>query len=378
MDDSHLQQIMDHYIAFFPESNGPAHTEYYKWQIIQRFRPAMDEALAASDAELPVRLAAVKKLTRNLIDSHTQPLNGLVAFSKEEPATVRSMFTELFQAAEKTVAEKQEAIQSFLNRSHQLREKYYPDSYLYNDDMHSVTGYLFFYDPDHNYLFKATHCRTFADCIEFFDDWGTGESVKLDVFYRMCDETLEAIRKNEDLMAVAARRYEIGQEDMHPDTEKHILLFDLIYCCSTYHLFNGIEYSVPKGFERRLLQGLKEKAKELEEHYDAAAQRLAELEKASEYTSGVFREGLTIRHKAFGEGKIIGTDGGSITVQFPTVGVKNLGTNMCVANGLITLEDGDVLAKLEGFRDILRQEQQIRNAVLFAEKALMPFAEYLE
>ncbi len=378
MNYNHLQQIMNHYIAFFPESNGPAHTEYYKWQIIQRFRPAMDEALAATDAEFPTKLAAVKKLTRNLIDSYTQPLNGLVMFSRDEPATVRGMFTSLFQAAEKDVVEKQEAIQHFLDQSHQLREKYYPDSYLYNDDMHSVTGYLFFYDPDYNYLYKATHCRTFADCIEFYDDWGTGEGMKLDVFYRMCDETLEAIRKNEALMGTAASRYEMGQENMHPDMGKHILLFDLIYCCSTYHLFDGIAYSVPKGSERKVIQDMKEKAREMADHYEAAAAKLTELEKASEYTAQVFRQGMKVRHKAFGDGEIIGTDGGSMTVQFPSAGIKNLGINMCVGNGLIMVKDSDTEAKLEAYRDILRQEQQIRTSVLFSEKALMPYAEYLE
>lgn len=47
MNNHHLQQIIDHYITRFEELNAPGNEEYYKWQIIQRFRPAMDEALAA-------------------------------------------------------------------------------------------------------------------------------------------------------------------------------------------------------------------------------------------------------------------------------------------------------------------------------------------
>ena len=70
-----LQEIFDHYIDFFPGSNGPAHMEYYKWQIIHRFRPMMDDALSATDDELPAKLYAVKKLTKNVIDNFTQPLN---------------------------------------------------------------------------------------------------------------------------------------------------------------------------------------------------------------------------------------------------------------------------------------------------------------
>ncbi len=82
MNNHHLQQIIDHYITRFAELNGRGNEEYYKWQIVQRFRPMMDEALAAPDADFPVKLYAVKKLTSNLIDSYTQPFNGLVEFSK--------------------------------------------------------------------------------------------------------------------------------------------------------------------------------------------------------------------------------------------------------------------------------------------------------
>ena len=42
MNYQHLQEIIDHYIDLFPETNGPVHMEYYKWQIIYRFRPMMD------------------------------------------------------------------------------------------------------------------------------------------------------------------------------------------------------------------------------------------------------------------------------------------------------------------------------------------------
>lgn len=42
------------------------------------------------------------------------------------------------------------------------------------------------------------------------------------------DEALAAIKQNEALMATDASRYEIDSDNMHPDTEKHILFFDLM------------------------------------------------------------------------------------------------------------------------------------------------------
>ncbi|MCR4621964.1 MAG: hypothetical protein K5663_07770 [Clostridiales bacterium] len=378
MNNQHLQQIIDNYITRFVELNAPGNEEYYKWQIIWQFRPMMDEALAAKDEDFSTKLYSVKKLTSNLIDSYTQPFNGLVEFSKKEPATVRTMFTELFQVAGEDIKKKQPAIQGFLNKSHQLRDKYFPDSYLFNDDLHSVTGYLFLYDPNHNYLYKATHCRDFADCIEFYDDWGYGENTRLDVFYKMCDTALAAVKQNKALMATDASRFVIDSEHMHPDTEKHILLFDLIFCCSTYGLFQGINFVTPKSSERQLMQERKEKARKLAETLATAKQKLAELDEAKSFVASVFQPGTVIRHKTFGMGTISEVSDTAFTAQFPSVGDKSLGLATCVANALISVEDAETMVKLNCYRDILKQDQRIRDAAYWAEKAFLPYAEYLE
>ena len=41
-----------------------------------------------------------------------------------------------------------------------------------------------------------------------------------------------------------------GTFELHPDTEKHILLFDIIYCCNTYDLFNIIPFVKPNAKEK--------------------------------------------------------------------------------------------------------------------------------
>ena len=377
MNTEHLQQIIDHYLARFEELNGPVHMEYYKWQIACQFKSLMDEALAGPVEEISTKLNAAKNLTQNMIDSYTQPFNGLVEFSKKEPETVRKMFLDLFQTAEAGVKEKQAAIQQFLENSHKLRDKYFPDSYRYNDDLHSVTGYLFLYDPEHNYLYKASHCRSFADCIEFYDDWGYGADTKLDVFFRMCDEVLALIKKNEPLMAANVGRYDIDPDGMHPDQEKHILLFDLIYCCTSYGLFNGISYVTPKTGERKLMQERKEKAQGLAAKLAEAQEQLAQLNSAVEWLWDALQPGTRIWHKSFGEGVIQELTDKTIKVQFAGAGNKTLGTIACIGNGLIRLSDEGKQAELIQYKDILRKDEQIRNAVRWAEQELMPYAEYL-
>ena len=378
MNIAHLNQIIDHYLTRFEELNDSVHMEYYKWQIAFRFKKLMDEALEASDEAFPEKLYEVKKLTENLIDSYTQPFNGLVEFSrKNESETIRQMFRDLFSASEESATEKQKAIQRFLEKSHTLRDKHFPDSFLYNDDLHSVTGYLFLYDPEHNYMYKPSHCRSFADCVEFYDDWGSGADTKLPVFFKMCDEVLSLIKTNEPLMKANVGRYSIDPEGMHPDREKHILLFDLMYCCTAYGLFKGISYVIPKTGERKLMQERKEKAIELTGALEEAKKRLASLNDAKAWLNRAIQPNVIIHHRAFGEGTIIRASESSMTVHFKSVGQKALGPIACVANGLVRFDDEKVQAMASQYQDILRQDEQIRTAVKWAEKELAPYADYL-
>lgn len=48
-----MQQIFKHYIDNFEVLNDPSHMEYYKWQIVKKFRAMMDAALDAEDNMFP-------------------------------------------------------------------------------------------------------------------------------------------------------------------------------------------------------------------------------------------------------------------------------------------------------------------------------------
>lgn len=375
MNQANFQQIVNHYIDCFEYTNGKGPHEYYKWQIAKRFKPMMDAALGASDAELPAKLYAVKKLSYNVIDSYTQPFHGLCKFAEKEPETVRRMFTELYAQDGTGVQEK---AARFLSKSHELRAKYYPNSFLYKDDMHSVTGYMFLYDPEHYYLYKASHARIFADCIEFFDDWGYGPGTKLDAYYRMCDEVIEAILDNAPLLATAESRFEIDPEGMHPDINKHILLFDIIYCCWTYDLFKGIRFVVPKNDERRLMQERREKAARLSDALKAAQAALEPLEEGLRLLEETFIPGTKVRHRVFGEGTITSTTQTTMCIDFPLAGEKNLGIAASAVKGIVAVDDPTFPERLKPFEECLLNQRQLRDAVSFAEKQLAPYADYLD
>ncbi len=382
MNTNNLQQIFNHYIDKFELINSPKHEEYYKWQIAKQFRPLMDSALSCSAEEFVARLKEIKKLTSNLIDSYTQPLQGLVEFAKEDPNTVQSMFKELYNGDPDDINDTQLRVSGFLEKCHALRSLYAPDSYLYKNDMHSVTGYLFLYDPDHNYLYKASHAKIFADCIDFYEEWGEGDNVRLSVYYKMCDQLVDAIKSDDALLATDASRFNNGWGvdpiTLHPDNEKHILAFDLIYCCSTYGLFDGISFERPKTKERQLLQERKIKALKLADRYELAKVKYGRLIDAKAFIDSAIVVGNRVQHKTYGEGVIKDLKDTMVTIEFPELGVKKFGVLITANSGLIDYRNEELSSRASELKDLLENEVFIKSELKESEKALAPYLEFLE
>ena len=99
-------------------------------------------------------------------------------------------------------------IEDFFAQSNELLDKYFPASFLYKPNSRSVSALLFLNDLDHHYRYKAKQSRRFADCVEFDDDWGTGDNIRLDIYYRMCDELVDAIKDCPALMETDRSRYD--------------------------------------------------------------------------------------------------------------------------------------------------------------------------
>lgn len=382
MNNNTMNQVFSHYIENFAMINNEEHGEYYKWQICHEFPQLMDEALAAPEDEFASALYKVKVCTENIIDSFTQPFYGLVKFAEEEPETVRQMFIDLYEPDGGSLQVQMEQIEDFFNRSNELLEKYYPDSYLYKQNSHSVSAYLFLYDPENHYMYKASECNTMADCIGFYDDWGSGDNIKLDVFYRMCDEIVEEIKKCPELLKTNESRYDgslnFKPGKLHDDVNKHILLFDIIYCCKVYDLFGIIPFARPNTKEKKLIIEYREKANSLKKAYDEAKEHAAELEQALDYFSTVVKVGEVVVHKKYGEGKITQINSQYIFIDFPSQGeVKQLGLPVVIANGIVRYNVADFDERLAKYKGVISKASSIPKQLDFAARALEPYEEYL-
>lgn len=379
MNKANLQQIFSHYLEKFEYiTDKNSNDENYKWFICKKFRKLMDEALASETESFASALYKAKAVTANLIDSYTQPFAGLVEFAKHEPETVREMFINLYSDDEGDIHIQEALIAGFFDKSNELLEKYTPGSYRYKQNSHSVSAYLFLYDPDNHYMYKASQSCIFADCIQYYDDWGTGDNIKLDVYYRMCDWLVEQIFECKELLATDASRFKLPESaEMFEDKKKHLLAFDIIYACSVYDLFDGISFDRPKMKEKNLMIERKLKAQRMLDNYQKALENYDELNKALVFVEKSLLPGTLMVHKTFGTGELVSYSNGVAEVSFQT-GNKKLGLAMALSMGLVKIADTNIATEILQYIPYLKDKDAIINAFARAEKELEPYKEYLE
>lgn len=375
MNRSNLQSIFKKYIDNFEILNNEKNDETYKWEIAQEFQ--YFDVDAEDFAEM---LAHMWKVSANLIDSSQQlPFYALVDYARREPETVREMFRKLFDEEHLTDDAKQELIDDFISKSEELRLKYYPDSHLYMNNQRSVMMLLFLRYPESNYGYKASQAKSFADCIEFYDDWGPMTNFKLSVFSRMCEQLIDEIKANDALMETHRSRFENTDRKLHPDNNLHILALDIIYSSQAYNFYGDMTFDPINAKSRKLYFERVAKAKELSEAVEKAKADAALLDEAKAYIATSLSKGLTVKHRVFGEGVIEECIGTIIAVHFTkTDETKKLGLTVAIGNGLVSLPSEEMTQKIKEYIPVLNRETQIPGNLSRAVDELQPYLEYLD
>ena len=375
MNKKNLHSIFKKYIDNFEVLNNEKNDETYKWEIAQAFQ---NFDLDAEDfAEMLLHMC---KTAENLVDSSQQlPFYALVEFARKEPKTVRDMFRKLYADEHIDNETKQQVIDEFIASSEDLRKKYYPDSRLYTNNQRSVMMYLFLRYPNSNYGYKASQAKSFADCIEFYEDWGPMTDFRLDIYSRMCEQLIEEIKAYDALMETHKSRFENTDRLLHPDENLHILALDIIYSSQAYNFYGDMSFAPINAQARKLHFERVAKAKELAEAVEKAKADMALLTEAKEYITSTLINGLAVKHRAFGEGTVEECSGTIVAVHFVKTGeTKKLGLSVAVGNGLLTLPTEEMTQKIKGYIPVLNNESRIPTNLANAEVALEPYLEYLD
>lgn len=375
VDKHNLHKIFQKYIDKFEYINNDKNNENYKWEIAHEF-----QSFDLNAKDFVAELTRLSRIASNLFDSvGSTPFAALIAFAKNEPETVRKMFIDLYEEDKDDLTVRQRKIDNFIDSSEKLRIKYFPDSFLYKNDQRSAMQFLFLRYPDQNYAYKAMQAKSFADCIGFFDDWGSMSNFKIDVYYRLCNQLVEEIKLYPALVETSLSRFENPKKPMYPDKEFHILAFDIIYCSQVYAFYDGMEIEPITAKARKLHEERVNKAHELLSEYLDAEEKYEALIEAKNYISEKFGVGIKIKHKSFGEGTIVDINNNLTLVQFEKNNeVKKLAISALLINNLIIIEDEETKEKVNLYKDILRKENDIPRSLSQAKEKLVPYQEYLD
>ena len=377
MNSNSLNGLIASYIEHFERINDAINNENYKWCAVAGFQAAFD--LSAPDDAFADMLKKSRDATSNLVDSSTQPFYGLVQLAKREPAAIRRLLKDLLADDGGDLTLRQEKINAFVKDCNRLVERCFPGSYLYRNDQRSAMAYQFLNDPETHYLYKATESKSFADCVGFYDDWGSMAAFRLDIFYRFCDEVLAGIKASPALLDTHKSRFAYAKKPMYPDPALHVLLFDLIYCAHAYDLYAGPHFEKVTAAARKLYLERRAKAREL-----AAALREAEnaavlLDEARTYFERALTSGAAITHKAFGPVDAVRMDGAQVILRLRKTGdLKKFGLLDCVSKGFLKIDAPDFEEQLEKYKAVLPREYSLPKACARAREALRPYEEYLD
>lgn len=376
MNSANLSQIFEHYISRFDELNDPQNREYYKWEIAARFRPVLDEALSADNADLPAKLAAAVLLTAQTIDNRYElSFYALTDYAKKEPDAVRVAISALLTPDDGDLLLRQQRFADFLDFCHAMQKKYNPDSWRYTASIKlpmMITGY---YDPDNYYLYKASQARAYADCVEFYDDWGSGANIDLRVYHRMCDELAAAIRNDPALTEISQKRHTLSQKPMHLDGSCHLFAFDIIFCSTVYNLYEGIHYSVRNTAEKKAYSEKKKEADIALVAQSEALELAAKLDGAEAFFTQKLSIGSEIIHKSFGIGQITDLPNEyTVTAVFPASSTPiKLSWRVCITSGIISFRTEENAAEYDEMVSLLRRADIIRKSVALAEQKLQAY-----
>lgn len=379
MNHENLQSIFKQYIDNFDLINNRDHDENYKWEIAAHF-----QKFDVSVKNIVDTLTQLWKISDNFIDSTKQlPFHALVEYAKREPQRVCEMFNKLFEDEHMELAEKERRIQAFINECEELRLKYFPYSHLYVNTLRSVMQYLFLRYPDSNYCYKASQAKKFADCIGFYEDWGPMTDFNLDVYYKMCDQLVEEIKKDEALLATHRSRYEHTKRSLHPDTNLHILAFDIIYTSQAYDFYVNTTFNPINAQARKLHAEQVAKAKEKAALAEAATQKSLVLAEAQSCFSNIFKAGTAITHRKHGEGIIEShffSEGVLMAkVFFPLLNqTKSLSLLQSAANHALCCDCPALDLYIEQYSSVAFHEADIAHHLEQTTRMLEPYLEYLD
>lgn len=371
MNEKKLNLILSNYKDSFKELNSDPNSEYYKWYAVEHFKKNWD--IEAEDFTEMFR-EATSKAHRLINNRVVEPLSGILELSKYNSHRVREMFKRLYGDDKGNIKGVQGKVNDFINEANKNLEKLDSGKWRYSQHVGAVMLYLALYNPSDNYLFKATEARTFAEYIEYGKEISGGHSFNLKNYYAMCDDLVEAIKEDKELLELHETRWVYNQEGngARPELQDdyHILAYDIIYCAHNYKLYKnkpqkastkktGVKKSVSKK-KKEIYEKQKAIVDKLSIDIKNITNKIEELEdKEKEYVTPNL-EGMRVIHKSFKEGTVLSHFDNYLIISF-SVGEKKFAIPNAFAAGFLSLEDEKLMKEFMMAYDIIKKKEILKE-----------------
>nr|WP_300848532.1 AAA family ATPase [uncultured Schaedlerella sp.] len=231
-----IQDVIAEYKLDFPHRDAE---ERYKWEAVFHYQAKWN--LDAPDfAEM---IADAFHETCNLLTSYMYyPYQALCELAKAKPELARSLFRQLYDESRPFGERYQNFRTTFAKEYQTLPQTNDPGRTKplnHYQDLHAVSIYLFFQYPEKYYMYKYNMYQHFQNLIGFTakkpkhspespkSHDSNAEAWKMEQYRLLCEQVLEEIEKDEELLSMSAAR--LPQENCYQDTTHHLLVVDLIY-----------------------------------------------------------------------------------------------------------------------------------------------------
>jgi len=364
MDRENFNAIITRFLDKFEVTNSKPSEEYFKWNAVACFQKnwnleAADFAQMFSDA--------VKEFSVIIDTNYAAPVGGLKTLLKQpgEDEIIRAAFKELFAEDAGNIDQLQIRAERFVETVNERIDYYWPGSHLYRQSLRSAVLFLSMRYPADNYILFWSRAANWATFVEFADDFGSGASFSLAKFYRMCDELRDEILKSELLKKCNEERMRAA--GVLTDDDYHIMVYDIIYCATCYHLYTDIpNYGanvgerIQRSKDRTEIEKIKQTVAELE----AQAKTSATLQKLPPELIG-----CAVEHKKFGQGIITEKTNTILRVRFGEE-LKGFLFPDAFEQKHLALADSTIMADMMAAIDSKKASSQVDKALNSAKEEL--------
>lgn len=323
MNEEILHELIARYEDGLDWIDGPVHDELFKWRAMATWRREWFKPKDAF-ANFAERFKAARRDFGLMIDTgRMHPSSGVIKLWEREPDAVEHLFLDvLFAETGGDISSAQAQMDAFIDDYEALRQKVYPGNWSFKQDRHSASVFLAMHDPALHFIYKSSEANMMAQYTSFGADIGTGKSFHLAHYYALCEAIIAAFKTHESLLE---KHFAKLDARCYRDESLHLLVFDLMYCCRTYGLYNGLPLPVTartakKSPAARTDIAAGDPRKEERQAKAMALQReLTALLSVPDECEDISLIGIRVRQPLYGEGTVVSQEANRIDVQFPGI-----------------------------------------------------------